>query len=57
MRAFVLSVLAGPVLAGWVGPAAAQGEPASSRFPALGQEDAWKLLPREEPPLPAWRES
>jgi alkylhydroperoxidase family enzyme len=24
------------------------------RFPAAGRDDAWTLLPRENPPLPAW---
>lgn len=27
---------------------------ASSRFPAAPPADAWALLPREDPPLPAW---
>lgn len=32
-------------------PLGAQEAP---RFPALPPEDAWKLLPRDNPPLPAW---
>jgi alkylhydroperoxidase family enzyme len=33
----------------------AQGDtPAPPRFPAADHDEAWKLLPREDPPLPAW---
>src|SRR5262245_57062746 len=27
---------------------------AAPRFPALGNDDAWKRLPREQPTLPVW---
>ncbi len=30
------------------------GPPAPPRFPAATDDGAWKLLPREEPPLPVW---
>src|SRR4051812_25891975 len=42
-------------LAAWCGLATAEGDtPPAPRFPALSNEEAWKQLPREEPPLPAW---
>ncbi|MBY0233044.1 MAG: hypothetical protein K2W96_27495 [Gemmataceae bacterium] len=35
-------------------PAWAAGPPAPPRFPELSDKEAWKFLPREEPPLPVW---
>jgi alkylhydroperoxidase family enzyme len=46
---FVAAVWAGGALAA---PAAAP--PAAPRFPLLSKDDAWRLLPRQEPPLPVW---
>jgi alkylhydroperoxidase family enzyme len=43
------------IAVGGVGFIHAEDEtPASPRFSAVESDDAWKLLPRENPPLPAW---
>jgi hypothetical protein len=55
MRIFMNSVASLVIFACWVGWAPAQdGTPTAPRFPAADNEGAWKLLPREQPPLPAW---
>src|SRR5262245_38730539 len=48
-----LPALTAAVLAAWIGSAAA-AEPPAPRFPTLSNDEAWRLLPRENPPLPAW---
>src|SRR5262249_9530108 len=40
--------------AAWATQASAAAPPAPPRFEALSNSEAWKRLPREEPPLPAW---
>jgi alkylhydroperoxidase family enzyme len=51
----MVSVVTAVVLAAWVGSSPAQvGPPTPPRFPAVDNDEAWKLLPRENPPLPAW---
>jgi alkylhydroperoxidase family enzyme len=47
-QASLILVLLGAV---WAGAAPPEEKP---RFGALSNEDAWKRLPRQEPPLPAW---
>jgi alkylhydroperoxidase family enzyme len=37
-----------------VGAASAAAPPAPPRFEELSSEQAWKRLPRQDPPLPAW---
>lgn len=55
MRRVIASAITTMIVAGWVGSAPAQGEPpAPPRFPAAANDEAWTLLPRENPPLPAW---
>jgi alkylhydroperoxidase family enzyme len=39
---------------GWTVAAPAAAPPPPQRFPALSKDEAWRLLPRQEPPLPAW---
>jgi alkylhydroperoxidase family enzyme len=52
MRASILFLLA--LVAGGLATAPGQADPPPARFPAAGNDEAWKLLPRQEPPLPAW---
>jgi alkylhydroperoxidase family enzyme len=40
--------------AAWATQASAAAPPVAPRFETLSNSQAWKLLPREEPPLPAW---
>lgn len=56
MKQFLAASLITLVLpVSWVGWARAQDEtPATARFSAVDDDEAWKLLPRENPPLPAW---
>ncbi len=37
-----------------VAPLPAGPESVTPRLPALGNDEAWKRLPREDPPLPSW---
>ena len=53
-RVFALVVAA---LTGLLSAGSARSDPAETRFPALNNEDAWKTLPRENPPLPVWARS
>src|SRR5262245_2384094 len=46
--------LALAVAAGWAQAAAGAAPPPPGRFDRLSSSQAWKLLPREEPPLPVW---
>lgn len=56
MRTFVVPLIAVALLAAWCGSSPAEKDPpaAPPRFPAVSNDDAWKQLPRENPPLPAW---
>ncbi len=49
----VLLLVTAVTLEAWFGPAAAAAD-LPPRFPTLSNDEAWKLLPRENPPLPAW---
>src|SRR5579871_5467110 len=49
MRSYLVT-LAAAALAAMPAPA----EAPAPRFPAAGNDEAWKMLPREQPPLPAW---
>jgi alkylhydroperoxidase family enzyme len=51
----LLFLLAVTAWGGWAvpSPAAAPPQPAP-RFGVLSQSETWRLLPRQEPPLPAW---
>ena len=51
MSAIRLALLAGGLVL--VSPLSA-ADPPAARFPAASDADAWKLLPRATPPLPAW---
>jgi alkylhydroperoxidase family enzyme len=54
-RIFKISGAALVILAVSVGVAPAQeGSPSGRRFPISDNAEAWKLLPRETPPLPEW---
>lgn len=47
--------IAAALVIGTMAAHTAWGQPAKSLpFPALNNSDAWRLLPRERPPLPAW---
>jgi alkylhydroperoxidase family enzyme len=37
-----------------VGVSPAQESPSQPRFPAVNHAEAWKRMPREQPPLPVW---
>ncbi len=39
---------------GWVFPSSAAAPPPAQRFGRLSNDEVWRLLPRREPPLPAW---
>jgi alkylhydroperoxidase family enzyme len=51
-RIFRVSVIAVSIFAGSIELTPAQDE--TPRFPAVDNDTAWKLLPRENSPLPAW---
>ena len=50
MRMFIAYVLTAMALTSL----ALGDEPKPPRFPATGNEEAWTLLPRQNPPLPVW---
>src|SRR5215204_3150764 len=42
------------ILAFGAGPVFAAAPPPAQRFDQLSNREAWRMLPRKEPPLPAW---